>query len=205
MRLLPLLLLLAPSVLVAQKDEPSGPGGGGRYRADTAPPPPATRAFGLGVVGYTGGTWQPSGVEVAMLWRLSQQSSTSVGATLGLGTFVQEQAVLFGQTRGFYASLGATVRQPLFELASVGSEHYPSSLKLEAALDLAGSANLDSPLPQGRWMGQGGVLLGISFGSADPLGQSVALYAGPAVLVGQATTVHPEFAFRLRMPVGRRR
>lgn len=208
MKLLPFLLLFAPSALVAQKDQPAGPGEArrpGRAEADTTPPPPATRAFGIGVVGYTGGTWQPSGVEVALLWRLSARSSTSVGATLGLGTFVQEQAVLFGRTRGFFASLGATVRQPLTDLATVGSERYPSSLKLETALDLGASANVDSPLPQGKWMGQAGLLLGFSFGSADPLGQSVALYVGPAVLVGQQTTWHPEFAFRLRMPLGRRR
>lgn len=205
MKLLPFLLLFVPAALLAQKDQPTGRGPGrrpARAREDTAPPPPARRAWGLGVVGYTGGTWQPSGVELAMLWRLNPHTATSAGVTIALGSFVQEQAVLFGQTRGFFASLGATVRQPLAELASVGSGRYPSALKLEAALDVSGSANVDSPLPQGKWDGRAGLLLGFSFGSGDALGQSVAFYAGPAVFVGQSTTVHPEFAFRLRMPVG---
>lgn len=208
MKLLPFLLLFVPAALLAQKDVPAGPGEGRRpepFHEDTTPPPPAVRAWGLGVVGYTGGTWQPSGVELAMLWRLGAHATTSAGVTLALGSFVQEQAVLFGSTRGFFASLGATIRQPLLDLATVGSDRYPSALKLEAALDLAGSANVDSPLPQGKWDGRGGLLLGFSFGSADPLGQSVAFYAGPAVFVGQTTSVHPEFAFRLRMPVGSRR
>jgi hypothetical protein len=202
------LMLLVPSVAVAQKDQPVGPREGrhpgeGRVENDTMPLPQARRAWSLGVVGYTGGAWQPSGMELAMLWRVNSHTATSAGVTLGLGTFVQDQAVLLGQTRGFFAALGATVRQPLVELASVGSDRYPSALRLEAALDLAGSADVDSPL-QGKWDGRGGFLLGFTFGNADPLGQSVAFYAGPAVLVGQSTSVHPEFAFRLRMPVGRR-
>ncbi len=208
MKALPLLLLLVPSLLLAQKDQPTSPGGGRNPeppRADTMPPEPARRAWGLGVVGYTGGTWEPSGIEVAMLWRLSAHTATVAGVTLGLGSFIQENAVLFGQTRGFFVSLGATVRQPLVDLASVGSERYPSSLKLETALDLSGSANIDSPLPQGKWDGRAGLLLGFSYGSADPLGQSVAFYAGPAVFVGQSTSVQPELAFRLRLPVGRGR
>jgi hypothetical protein len=206
-KLLPLLLLFVPSVALAQKDQPTGPEGrrGARVAEDTTPLPPAQRAWSLGVVGYTGGTWQPSGLELAMLWRLGAHSSTSAGVTLALGSFVQEQAVLFGQTRGFFASLGATVRRPLLDLATVGSDRNPSALKLEAALDVAGSANVDSPLPYQRWDGRAGLLLGFSFGSADPLGQSVAFYAGPAVILGQPTSVHPEFAFRMRMPVGRRR
>lgn len=206
MKALPLLLLFVPSLLLAQKDEPTGPGRRPeRAREDTTAREPARFAWGLGVVGYTGGTWQPSGIEVATLWRLSTHHATIAGATLGLGSFIQEQAVLFGQTRGFFASLGATVRQPLVDLASVGSDRNPSALRLETALDLSGSWDIDSPLPQGKWDGRGGLLLGFSFGSADPLGQSVAFYVGPAVFVGQATTVHPELAFRLRMPVGRGR
>ncbi len=209
MKPLLLLMLLVPSVALAQKDQPVGPGegrrpGGRRIEDDTMPLPQARRAWSLGVVGYTGGTWQPSGLELAMLWRVNPHTATTAGVTLGLGTFIQDQAVLFGQTRGFFAALGATIRQPLVELASVGSDRYPSSLRLEAALDVAGSADVDSPLPQGKWDGRGGLLLGFTFGSADPLGQSVAFYAGPAVFVGQSTSVHPEFAFRLRMPVGRR-
>ena len=203
MRRLWLVLLMIPSVALAQKLPEGGFGPGPRrFHADTALPP-ATRAYGIGVVGYTGGTWQPSGLEFALLWRLGHLP-TAVGAQLTVGTFVQNQAVLFGTTRGFFTSLGLTVRQPLVDLASLGGEHSTTALKLELAGDLSGSANLDSPLPQGRWGAQAALLLGFAFGSADPLGQSVGLYFGPAALLGSRTTTLGEFAFRMRLPLGRR-
>ncbi len=204
MKRLWLVLCFVPSVLLAQKVPVGGLGPGPRrFQPDTALPP-ATRAYSIGVVGFTGGTWQPSGLEFAMLWRLSAGLPTSIGASLGLGTFVQNQAVLFGMTRGFFTSLGVTVRQPLADLASLGGEHSTSVLKLELAGDLAGSANFDSPLPQGRWDVRAALLVGFAFGSRDPLGQSAGLYFGPAALIGGTTTTLGEFAFRMRVPLGRR-
>lgn len=202
MKRLLFLLLFAPSVLVAQQ-----PGEGPRQRPglfdqDTTLPA-ASRAYSLGIISYTGGTWQPSGVEAALLWRLGH-SSTAVGATLALGSFVQDQAVLLGQSQGFFVTLGATLRQSIVNIASVGSERNPAAIKLEASLDAAGTADLHSPLPQGPWGGRASAMLGLAFGSADALGQSVGLFFGPAVLVGRRTTTHAEVAFRMRMPVMRR-
>jgi len=205
-RLLPLLLLLlAPSVAVAQKDSGGPPGEGPRHRPgffeqDTTLPA-ARRAYSLGIIGYTGGTWQPSGIEFAMLWRLGQHASTSAGASLSVGSFVQDQAVLFGQSQGFFVTLGATLRQPIVDIAYVGSDRYPASLKLEASADVAGTADMHTPLPQGPWGGRADVMLGLAFGGSDPLGQSVGLFFGPAVLLGKTTTAHGLIAFRIRFPI----
>jgi hypothetical protein len=198
------LLLFVPSVLAAQKEPGEGPRRHpGLFEQDTTLPAPR-RAYGIGVLGYTVGTWQPSGVEVALLWRLGEHSSTAMGGTLALGSFVQDQAVVFGKSQGFFVSLGATIRQQVVEIASIGSERNPGSLKLDGSVDLAGSADIHSPLPQGAWAGRAAVLLGLAFGSADPLGQSVGLYFGPAAFFGRTVSTHGEIAFRLRMPLMRR-
>jgi len=196
------LLLFAPSALVAQGEPGEGPHRHpGLFEQDTTLPA-ASRAYSLGILSYTGGSWQPSGVEAALLWRLGH-SPTAVGATLALGSFVQDQAVLLGQSQGFFVTLGATLRQPIVDIASVGSERNPASVKLEASFDVAGTADIHSPLPQGPWGARASAMLGLAFGSADALGQSVGLFFGPAVLVGRRTTSHGEIAFRMRMPVMR--
>ncbi len=201
MKRLLFLLLFAPSVLAAQKEPGEGPGRRpGLFEQDTTLPD-ATRAYSIGLIGLSGGTWQPSGLEVALLWRLSHHTTTSAGATLSLGSFVQDQAVLFGQSRGFFVTLGATIRQPIVDIASVGSDRYPASLKLEASADVAGAADIHSPMAQGPWGGRAAALLGLVFGNRDPLGQSVGIFFGPAVLVGRTTSTFGELAFRLNMPL----
>jgi hypothetical protein len=196
------LLLFVPSVLAAQKEGEGSRRRPGMFDQDTTLPA-ARRAYSIGILGFTGGTWQPSGVEVALLWRLGERGSTSAGATLSLGSFVQDQAVVFGQSQGFFVTLGATLRQPIVDLLSIGSERNPGWLKLEASLDLAGAADIHSPLPQGPWGARAAALFGFAFGSQDPLGQSVGLFFGPAALLGRTTTTHGELAFRLRMPLRR--
>ena len=205
MKRLLLLLLFMPSMALAQKDSGGPPDQGPRRRPgyfdQDSLAPPARRAYGIGILAYTGGTWQPSGFELAVLWRLSEHGSTAVGATLSLGSFVQDQAVLFGQSQGFFVTFGATLRQPLVSIADVGSERNPASLKIEASLDAAGTADIHTPLPQGPWGARAALLIGLAFGSADVLGQSVGLFYGPAVLLGRTTTTHGELALRFRMPV----
>ena len=200
MRRLLFVLLWVPSVLAAQKDPTEGPGRRPGMADQDTVLPPATRAYGIGVLGYSGGAWQPSGLEVALLWRLGQHASTSAGAVVTLGTFVQDQAVLFGSTQGFFVTLGATLRRPIVSLLEAGSERSPGSLKLEASLDLAGTADINSPLPQGPWGARAAALLGFTFGGDDPLGQSVGIFFGPALLIGRTATTHGEIALRMRMP-----
>ena len=198
-RLLPLLLLV-PSVLAAQPE----PGGGkrpGTFFEDTAGPP-ARRAYALGVLGYTGGTWQPSGIEFAALWRVGRTSGLSAGPTVALGSFVQDQAVLLGRSRGFFAAFGLTARDALLDLIAVGSERSPAEIRLEVTADVAWSADFDSPLPQGKWDLRAALLPGITFGSEDALGNSIGVFYGPAALVGRSsTTTHGEFVLRFRMPI----
>ncbi len=200
MRRLLALALFAPSLLLAQ--EP----GGARARPevvdqDTGGPAPR-RAYAIGIVGYGGGPWVPNGVELAALWGLGERGRTSVGATLSLGTFAQSQAILFGTTSGFYAALGATARQALVDLVDMGTERRPGVLRLEVAAEAALSADLATPLPQGRWDLRLGLLPGLAYGSETGLGQSVGVFFGPAVFIGKVATTHTELAIRFRMPVG---
>jgi len=204
-RRLLLLLLLVPSVALAQKDSGGPPDRGPRHRPgyfdqDSLAPPPR-RAYSIGILAYTGGTWQPSGFELAVLWRLSPGASTAVGAALSAGSFVQDQAVLFSQSQGFFVTLGATLRRPLISIADVGSDRNPATLRLEASLDVAGTADIHTPLPQGPWGARAAALIGLGFGGTDALSQSVGLFYGPAVLFGRTTTTHGELALRFKMPV----
>ena len=196
-RLLPLLLCV-PSVLAAQREPGRRPE---PFYSDTAGPP-ARRAYTIGVLGYTGGTWQPSGVEIAALWRLGRESPLSAGPTLALGSFVQDQAVLLGRSRGFFAALGVTARDALLDLIAVGSERSPAEIRLEVAADLAWSVDFNSPLPQGKWDVRAALLPGITFGSEDALGNSIGVFYGPSALIGRSTTTtHGEFVLRFRMPI----
>jgi hypothetical protein len=96
------------------------------------------------------------------------------------------------------------VRQPLLTLAELGSERNPALIRVETAADLGWSADFNSPLPQGKWDARAALLAGISFGSEDPMGQSVFIMFGPSALMGRVISTHGEFVLRFRMPVGRR-
>jgi len=152
-------------------------------------------------VGYTGGVWQPSGIEFAMLWKLGRQASGTAGPWVALGSFTQNNAVYLGRSQGFFAALGATVRQPVVTLAEIGSERHPGYVRVEVDADVGWSADFNSPLVQGRSDVRAGLLVGISFGSAEALGQSFSLLYGPAALIGAVTTTHGQIAMRFRMPV----
>ena len=189
--------MLMPTALLAQREPARRPE---PFFQDTALGPGPRRAFTFGIVGYTGGLWQPSGIELGMLWRLGQRALTSAGASITLGSFTQDQAVYIGRSQGFFAAIGFTLRQPILTLAEVGSERNPAYVRFETALDAGWSKDFNSPLPQGPSSLRAGLLAGISFGSRTALGQSVSIMFGPSVFMGQATTTHGEFVLRFRMP-----
>lgn len=189
--------MFIPTALLAQR----GPyGRQGPIDSDTVGGPGPSRAYSIGMVAYTGGQWQPSGLEFAMLWRLSERTQTAVGPWFTLGSFTQSNAIYFGQSRGFFAALGLTVRQPIATLLEMGSERTPTFVRLETALDAGGSRDFNSPLAQGPWDFRAALLAGISLGSRSALGQSFSLMYGPAALMGRTTTTHGMFVLRVRLP-----
>lgn len=200
MKRLLFLLMVTPSVLAAQREPGRRPE---PFYEDTAGPA-AKRAYSFGVVGYTGGQWQPSGVEFGLLWRLSEHALTGVGASITLGSFTQDQAVYLGRSQGFFTAVGVSLRQPVVTLAEVGSEKNPAYVKLETTADVGWSADFNSPLPQGTWDVRAALLGGVSFGTGTAMGQSVFIMFGPAALIGRTTTTHGEFVLRFRAPIGRR-
>ena len=197
MKRLLLLTLFVPSALLAQGGPYHRPG---PLDEDTAGGPGPRRGYSIGMVGYTGGEWQPSGVEFALLWRLGQHAQTAAGPWITLGSFTQSNAIYFGQSRGFFAALGLTVRQPIATLLEMGSERTPTFVRIEAALDAGGARDFNSPLAQGAWDFRASLLAGVSLGSRSALGQSFSLMYGPALLMGHVNTTHGMFVLRVRLP-----
>ena len=176
------LLLIAPALLAAQEPRDSVM-------------PPARRGLVAGVTGFTGGTWQPSGLEIGVLRSLG--TARYVSAMVRLGSFVQDQAVVYGSTTGFFTAFLVGARAPLAMLAAVGLGPDPSAVRVVGAIEAGGEVNFRSPLPQGRAMGIAAAMIGLSFGSATgPLEQGFAVLAGPAVFFGQATTNHIQVSLR---------
>jgi len=191
-----ILAMFIPTTLLAQR----GPyGRQGPFDASTVDSAGPARAYTVGVLSYTGGDWVPTGLDFGMLWRISERTRTAAGAWLALGSFTQANAIYFGQSRGFFAGLGLTLRQPIATLFEMGSERSPSYVKIETALEGGVSRDFNSPLPQGPWSFRGSFLAGVSLGSRSALGQSFSLMYGPSVFTGRAVTTHGLFVLRIRL------
>lgn len=165
---------------------------------------PARRGFSIGVTGFTGGLWQPSGVDLAVLRPFGAPASHGV-VSLGarLGSFVQDQAVLIGGSQGFFVTALLGVRRPIANLAMVGTDRDPSWVRLVAAPELGVSAGIDSPLPEGRYWGTGALLFGLSFGGNQRIDESFAILAGPAVFAGKAgANLHLQVSLRYQTSSG---
>lgn len=168
---------------------------------------PARRGFSIGVTGFTGGIWQPSGVDVAVLRPFGAPASHGV-VSLGvrLGSFVQDQAVLIGGSKGFFVTVLLGVRRPVANLAMVGTDRDPNWVRLVAAPELGVSAGADSPLPQGSYWGTGALLVGLSFGSDQRIDENFAILVGPAGFVGRTASAHLQVSLRYQTTFsGRRR
>jgi len=194
-------LLALPSALAAQ----AGPVA--RPRApwqDDSLPVDASRGTALGVTTYAGGDWQPSGVDAQLAWKTPGLPVASIGVGLRLGSFVQNQAVWMGGSRGFFVAALASARRPLLTIAEVGSEGNPSYLRAELVLEAGAALNLNSPLPQGGGNGVVAAMLGLTFGGRYAMDQSFLVLIGPAWFVGKASDLHTQVSFRMNMPRGRR-
>jgi hypothetical protein len=165
---------------------------------------PASRGFAIGVTGFTGGNWQPSGVDVALLRPLGAPASHGV-VSLGvrLGSFVQDQAVLIGGSKGFFITALLGVRRPIANLAMVGTERDPNWVRLVAAPELGVSAGIDSPLPEGGYWGTGALLFGLSFGGDQRIDENFAILVGPAGFAGKdGANLHLQVTLRYQTSSG---
>lgn len=164
----------------------------------------AGRGFSIGVTGFTGGSWQPSGVDVAVLRPFGAPASHGV-VSLGarLGSFVQDQAVLIGGSQGFFVTVLLGARRPVANLAMVGTDRDPNWVRLVAAPELGVSAGIDSPLPEGGYWGTGALLFGLSFGGDQRIDENFAILAGPAVFAGKAgANLHLQVSLRYQTSSG---
>jgi len=194
------LLLALPVTLEAQ----AGPGDRrppSRFdEARDSVPVNARSAWVFGVTTFTGGDYQPSGVDAALAFRTSGLPFKAVGIGLRLGSFMQNQAVAIGRSLGYFAAAVANLRRPLVTLATVGSEDNPTYLKLELILEGVASLAANSPMPQGAVSGIIAPLLAISIGSSGVLDQGQSLVFGPAWFVGEKAEWHLQVGLRFQMP-----
>ena len=193
-------LFVAPAALEAQ----AGPGDRrppSRFdEARDSVPVNARSAWVFGVTTFTRGDYQPSGVDATLAFRTQGMPFKAVAIGLRLGSFMQNQAVLIGRTKGYYAAVVANVRRPLVTLATVGSEDYPTYLKLELILEGVASFAANSPMPQGAVSGILAPLLAVSFGNRGVLDQGLSLVFGPAWFVGEKAEWHLQVGLRFQMP-----
>jgi hypothetical protein len=155
------------------------------------------RGLIIGVTGFTGGTWQPSGVEVGLFRPVGQAPGRSLSAMVRLGSFVQDQAVIYGRTTGFFVAGLAGARTPLATLAEVGTGPNPSAVRFVGVVEVGGNLNFNSPLPQGGSMGVAAALVGIAFSSdAGRVDRGFAFLLGPAGFFGRRSTAHFQLSLR---------
>ena len=168
--------------------------------AEDSVPVNARSAWVFGVTTFTGGEYQPSGVDATLAFRTEGMPFKAAGIGLRLGSYIQNQAVLIGRSQGYFAAAVANLRRPLVTLATVGSEDYPTYLKLELILEGVASFATNSPMPQGNVSGSLAPLLAISLGNRGVLDQGLSLVIGPAWFVGKTAEWHPQVSFRFQMP-----
>jgi hypothetical protein len=191
--------LLLPAALAAQGVPPAD-----STPTPAVPPPVPGTGLTIGVTGFTGGLWQPSGFEIGLVRGLGGGPARSVYAVVRLGSFSQDQAVMFSNTTGFFSALLVGVRVPLATLAAVGAEGEPSQyVRFVGVLEAGGEANARSPLPQGSFMGVVAPLVGLSFGGGEgSVDQNFALLVGPSWWIGSATDAHFQLSLRYQIPLG---
>lgn len=162
----------------------------------------AQRGYTIGVTGFTGGSWQPSGVEAGLVRSAGGASGREVGAMLRLGGFVQDQAVLIGGSQGFFVQLLGMYRQPITTLAMVGSDRNPSYVRLIGVIEGGPSGDINPPAPQTRnYHVSIAALLGFSFGDARLVDEGFSVLAGPAQFVGGTSTLHAQVSLRFQAPL----
>lgn len=177
-------VLLLPSLLTAQDADPLGSRDNGR-------------GILIGVTGFTGGDWQPSGVDIGLIRGLGRGEGSSVSLGIRAGSFVQDDGVVYGRTTGFYAGAIVGLRTPLATIADVGTGPNPSAIRLVAVAEGGGLVTYNSPMPQGGAMGSVAALLGISFSNGPGrIDRGFALLAGPAWFFGKTTTGHVQVSLR---------
>ena len=196
-----LVAVVAPSLASAQI------GGGRRPRdleaerqAEDTMPSTATRGYQFGVTTFGGGTWQPSGIDAGMLFRGSGPFAT-LGLGIRAGNFIQNQAVLFGGSQGFFLGAAANARVPLVTLFKVGLERYPTLVRLELVPEVVGQWNVHSPMAQGRYSVIASSLLGLSIGAKGPMDQTFLVLVGPAWMGPSSGEWHVQVSLRFTSPL----
>lgn len=183
-KLLLLSLLVCPTLLSAQDPDPPGTRDNGR-------------GVLVGVTGFTGGDWQPSGIDLGIIRGLGRAPGRSLSLAVRLGSFVQDDAVLYGRTTGFFLGAILGLRTPVVTIADVGTGPNPAAIRFVGVLEAGGWKNFNSPMPQGGAMGSVAPLVGISFSSGPGrIDRGFAILVGPAWLFGETTTGHVQLSLR---------
>ncbi len=197
-------LLLLPAVAAAQIGPVGRPP---RRGVDEEPrdtmPSTATHGYQFGVTAYTG-AWVPSALEGAINFRTRGIPFSSVGLGLRIGSFIQNNAVLFGRTQGFFVGALGMARLPIANLWLVGDERNATPVRFAGVLDASANWNIDNPMGQGGFAVIAAPLVGISIGGRGPMDQTFFVLAGPAWFGPTASSWRAQVSLRFSGPLGGR-
>jgi hypothetical protein len=169
--------------------------------AGQAGPTRSPAAIGLGFAATLGGGWQIESGEVGYVRRLGRGPLRALSASVRMGSFIDEGAIL-GGSRGFVVAGTFGARTPPLPLADLGDEQNITSIGLDVTLEATGYLTSNSPLPQGSRWGAVAFLPGVRVGGGD--GPQYSILIGPTAFLGSKTDVRGLLAFRIEAPLARR-
>jgi hypothetical protein len=157
-------------------------------------------AWMIGLSATLGSGWQMENADIGFTRPIAFGPLRHASISARLGAFQDEGGFLFG-ARGFVGGVALGTQTRPYQIFQVGSEDNPVGIGLDVTLEGAGYLASDSPFPQGDAWVSFAVLPGVRSIQTDSFGASIMV--GPAVFIGQETTVRTFLAFHLEVPVGR--
>lgn len=169
---LAIVLACAAAPLAAQEAAPEG-----------AEPAPGRNGWAFGVVGMTGGPWNPTAFEVALVRGLGTARARNVMAGLRFGGWTAETGIVTG-TRGWFLGLTTGLRHNLITLLEVGaSESSIDYALLTGTLEVTANVDHRSPTPDNAHL-TAGYLFGLSYSDGATVDEAFAVQIGPVAYIG---------------------
>jgi hypothetical protein len=166
-------LVLCSAPMVAQEAAPA------------APARPGERGWALGVTGFTGGQWAPTGVEVAMVRGIGAARARNWYAGLRTGSWTSETSGLGGGTQGWFLGVIGGVRHNLATLLEVGAN--PRDVDyglLTGAVEITANLGVNAPTGEDAFV-TAAYLFGLSYSDGASVDEAFALLLGPVVVIGR--------------------
>jgi hypothetical protein len=159
-------------------------------------------AWQLGLAATIGSGWQMEGADIGIVRPMGLGPFRFGSVALRIGAFQDEGSFVFG-AEGFVAGLALAAQTGHLQFLSIGAENNPVAIGLDLTFEATGYLASDSPFPQGDAWVSLALLPGVRSIQTDSFGASFCV--GPALFIGQETSVRTFLALRIEVPVGRSR